>query len=112
MSIKDIKRNIADYEKRIKRAKLSAMTEVAINVESDAVNLAPKKTGNLRNSAYKKADENSAQVGFTADYAPQVEFDDEAHHPIGQAHYLQTAVNQNESSVKQIITDNIRRALT
>ena len=56
----------------IKGATLTGLLAAGVVIEKQAIENAPKDTGNLRSSAYTQATDTGAQVGFTSEYAPYV----------------------------------------
>lgn len=63
----------------------------------------PVDTGNLRNSISHTETEDMAIVGTNVEYAPYVEYNDNAHHDVGKAHFLRDSIATNLDEYKDII---------
>lgn len=89
----------------VNRAQIEGLELAATHVEGAAVLLCPVDTGNLRSSINHAVDEASkeATIGSPVEYAAKVEFSNQS--------YLRPALDNNETQVKQIIADALRRAL-
>jgi hypothetical protein len=81
-----------------------------------AKSLTPVDTGDLRSSG--KVDPPSigmrtvVTMGFHTDYAIYVHEDLAAHHPTGQAKFLETAVNARRSTIANAMAIALKAALT
>ena len=76
-------------------------------IESAAIDKTPKDLGNLRQSFYVAPD--GSEIGNTADQRA-VHEDLEAHHEVGEAKYLERAINENEDKILQKL-QNLQRAV-
>jgi hypothetical protein len=70
--------------------------------------LTPVDTGNLKGSHYVKMEESAAgnpvaRIGCTAEYAIYVHENLEAHHPTGQAKFLETAFKLMSKKAIEIV---------
>lgn len=100
---------------RIETAALKAMREAMGDLQSQAVNLAPIDTGDLRSSAHHDATmENgtiTGRVSFDAPYA-RVQHEGFFDHPGGgQRKYLETPFRANAARYGQHIAREIKRAV-
>ena len=83
------------------------------HVRGVAVNLAPIERGDLRNSAAVSSDDARTEVAVSFDtpYAVRQHEELDYHHDVGQAKYLESALNENADQVLAIVAASIRRAL-
>lgn len=117
------RKQMAEVEKRFNRlvAQISGVTDTALlevmsTILTRAIPKTPIVTGRLRNSGYtavaKKGNRVQAEVGFglngDPDYTIFVHELIEANHPVGQAKFLQAAVEETEGDVGTIIVSHIK----
>lgn len=106
-----------DFEAVTKRV-IAAMAESVelstVNLKSEAVQLAPKLLGELRNSARTEmsADGLVGIVSFNTPYAAsQHERTDQAHPQGGQAKYLSTPLLNNRPRYEKNMAEAVKRAI-
>lgn len=98
--LEDIVKSFNNKLKKIKRYTVKGMQDVALDLRSKSVQLAPIEKGDLRGSGYFEVTETGDQVigevGFTAEYAWRQHEDLSYNHPLGgQAKYLEQPFNEN-----------------
>lgn len=100
----------AELEKRllamgqgVPAALAQAMLEWGNEVIGKAKTYVPVRTGKLRDSGFAEVEQGSGRVllhlGFNTDYALAVHEDMSRHHPHGQSHFLQRALNEMQQSL-------------
>lgn len=70
----------------------------------------PVDTGRLRGSITYETDVESATtvIGTNVEYAPIVETNDKAKHPVGKAHFMRDAVAKHKDLYNQIASQNLQ----
>lgn len=107
---------VREMNKRIAQVKArtrGGMQEAALVVRREAQLLTPVNTGNLKGSAYTEITSDlrrgvGAVIGYTAAYAPYVHENLDAHHAVGQARFLATALVKKAKEVYRIILRSAR----
>lgn len=92
-----------------------SLEEFAAHVAGESAQLAPVDTGFLQNSAtWGKAVTQGptiyVEVGHNASYAAAVHERLDAHHPIGQAKYLETALRRNAPKLAPFVARQVKEA--
>ena len=75
-----------------------ALLDCGNDLQQKSVDITPKDTGALRGSAFTETESGSnpsVVVGFDEEYAIFVHENLEAHHPIGQAKFLEQPLKEN-----------------
>jgi hypothetical protein len=93
-----------------------ALDIVGEHVLGDAQQLCPVDTGFLQSTGTTSPAELRGnlivkEIGFGAEYAIFVHEDMTAHHEVGQAKYLETAIRQNEERVFAFVAGEVRKVL-
>lgn len=106
-------RNLNKEIAAVKHRGPDVMRRAALVVRRAAQLLTPVDTGNLKNSAYTEVTVSlrrgvGAIIGFTAAYAIWVHENLDAHHVVGQARFLATALVEKAREVFEIISRGIR----
>jgi hypothetical protein len=97
---------------RIEGASMTGLLEAGFLVQRASQKLVPIDTGNLRASAYtRKAQggELAVEVGYEAAYAVYVHEILDAAHTVGQAKFLEAAVNDNRKAILDAIRRHARK---
>lgn len=103
---------------RVKRAKNEqmrvAMLKAALFVQRESQKLCPVDTSTLVNSAMSGVEREGnhvwkGTVSYNTHYAVYVHEDLNAHHPIGQAKYLEDAARNNHAKIRNIISTELKR---
>jgi hypothetical protein len=110
--IQKAKRADADYQQRLKRA----MREEAEIEMTEAKRRTPVDTGALRASGHVEGPDKNGQTfdvtwvfgGAAAPYAIYVHENEEAFHPVGQAKFLESVVNESRSSMAARLAARMR----
>ena len=97
LGVTQIENAIAEKMASIDGATQEGLYAAGLLIESAAIDKTPKDLGNLRQSFYVAPD--GSEIGNTADYAAAVHEDLEAHHEVGEAKYLERAINENEDKI-------------
>ena len=114
MSLKgalELENTLAAKIAEIKGATLTGLLAAGVVIEKQAIENAPKDTGNLRSSAYTQATDTGAQVGFTAEYAAIVHENMEANFKVGGAKFLERAMNEKEQEALDKIAEFAKGAV-
>lgn len=85
-----------------------ALEAIALQAEGYAILNCPVDTGRLRNSITHEVEDNVAYIGTNVEYAPYVEFNDNAQHKVGKAHFIRDAVADHSDEYKQIADTYLR----
>lgn len=64
-----------------------------------------------RITSSQKSDDASVTVGYTAAYAVYVHENLEAHHPVGQAKYLEQPARLNGDSYGEVVRDAVKKGV-
>jgi hypothetical protein len=95
--------------KAYKDATEAAIYQKGLAVNATAAPLVPVDTGRLRASGYVAPPEGGmVEVGYGADYAVPVHERTEIGHKVGQAKFLETAVNEHRSGYEEWIAKKAR----
>lgn len=92
---KNLKKEFAAIEKNTQRGLLKA----AHRVVARSKELTPVDTGSLRSNQFASPTEKGAKIEVKQNYAIYVHEDLAAHHPTGQAKFLETALNENKDAI-------------
>lgn len=85
-----------------------ALEAIALQAEGYAILNCPVDTGRLRDSITHEVEDNVAYIGTNVEYAPYVEFNDNAQHKVGKAHFIRDAVADHSDEYKQIADTYLR----
>jgi hypothetical protein len=90
-----------------------AVDQFAEHVLGDAQQLTPVATGALQASgttspAEVKSESITKQIGFNTDYAAAVHENMDAHHDVGQAQYLTTALRENAPKLGPFLQSKLK----
>jgi len=82
----------------------------ALLVQRTALPLTPIDDGPLRESSYAEmVGPMTAQVGYTAEYAPHVHENLDANHPVGEAKFLEKAEKETRAQRKALLRKEMKR---
>lgn len=117
--------NNRDFLKKVRKltkekllpAYSAAMTELVLKVQGDAMRLTPVDSGNLRSSFRNIIGKPSAAgiegtVYNLAEYALYVHEIEKNRHEVGEAKFLEKAVNKNRANADVILSRRIRKAIS
>lgn len=79
-----------------------ALNEIGFQVRSHVLTLVPIDTGNLARNFTHRTDDDSVTIGTNVTYGKFVEFNDNAKHTNGQAHFLRDSVQNHLGEYKMI----------
>lgn len=97
---KKLARAIREANRAGRSAFAGAMLREGNRIAKDSVRRTPKDTGALRESIYvrpPRVGDTSTEIGYSAPYAVFVHERTELRHPVGQAKFLQAAINAARS---------------
>ena len=110
--LQEVLANLNARAEAIEGATVAGLYAAGLHLEARAKPLAPVDTGNLRGSGYtRKASEDTVEVGFSAAYAIYVHENLEAHHPVGQAKFLEAPLREDADLMLEIIANTARGAV-
>lgn len=88
-----------------------ALLECGNDLQQKAVDITPKDTGALRGSAHTDAEPQAGKpsvvVAFDEEYAIYVHENLEAHHPVGQAKFLEQPLRENADKYIKYIGEKV-----
>ena len=90
---------------------LNGLEKLATEIMSLSQSRCPVDTGTLRGSAQIRREEKSVSVGYggaASSYSIKVHEDMSAHHPVGQAKFLETAFDELRPKAKDYIKTAMR----
>lgn len=107
----NVVRNLMRAEKNIPNAVARGVYTAAVDLTNTAKSNTPVDTETLKRTGYatlpeRQGDRIMSECGFggpAEDYAVDVELKDEYHHKVGQAHYLQAAMDEHEPQLETVI---------
>ena len=81
------------------------MKSIGLTAEGYAIDDCPVDTGRLRDSISNAIveEEKAIYIGTNVEYAPYVEYNDNAHHEVGKAHFLRDAATTHSDEYKAIM---------
>jgi hypothetical protein len=88
-----------------------ALLDCGNDLQQKAQDLTPVDTGALRASAFTEAESGnnpSVIVGYTEEYAIFVHENLEAHHPVGQAKFLEQPLKENADKYVEYVRDKVQ----
>lgn len=100
--VKKVRANLKNASVRMTRAVDAALYQVGLEIDADAVMRTPVDTGRLRSSHYVSppvGDPSVVQIGSGTDYAVPVHERTGVGHTVGEAKYLQNAVDAAKSDM-------------
>ncbi len=115
MALKGVNRAMTKLNSELK--KLSIRTAQGLTLGGALIKLrsqakTPVDLGNLKGSHYIETGSTPrgpvVEVGLTANYSVFVHEDLEAHHPTGQAKFLQAAINESQREIISILRKKAR----
>src|SRR5690606_37718863 len=92
----------------------NALLDCGNDLQQKAQDLTPVDTGALRASAYTEAESGSNPsviVGYTEEYAIFVLDNLEAHHPVGQAKFLEQPLKENADKYAEHVTNKVQELI-
>lgn len=92
----------------------SALLDCGNDLQQKAVDITPIDTGALRASAFTEAESGSNPsviVGFEEEYAIFVHENLEAHHPVGQAKFLEQPLKENSDKYVKYVRDKVQELI-
>lgn len=104
-----VRRNLNEKINEVQDQTVGGLLAGGLFLQGESQRLVPVATGNLKGSAFtrKKPDDAKAvEVGYNAAYAIYVHENLEAHHPNGQAKYLETPMRQKQDDIVRIIAEH------
>jgi hypothetical protein len=107
----EIMRNLRSKTKDKWQETVDAFIDISEEIMAESVERCPVKTGTLRRSATVQVAKQTDTVceiklGYNTEYAIYVHENLEAHHPIGEAKFLENPVNEH---AKNIASDICKR---
>lgn len=107
--IQQLRRAARDYP----AAGAQALYEEGFRIEADAVKNTPVKSGRLRSTAYVAPPVDDGKsirvtIGYGTDYAVPVHERTEAHHPVGEAKFLEHAMDRASNNALERIGRRIQ----
>lgn len=113
IGVRSIRTRFVDELKKIKADNLKGLTIAAAIIKRESQRLTPVDTGNLRASTYVSSNKNKntpiVEIGCTADYATLVHEEIDIPHTVGQAKFLETAVNNSTDRIIKAVSSRLRR---
>lgn len=95
----------------------SGLTEAGMVWHGDAVRITPVDTGQLRQSltweltgvgSFMESASGRVRLGSNLEYAPAVHENLDAHHPVGQAKFIETPLRENRDKYLRLVAEAIR----
>lgn len=103
MNVNQLNARLRTWSEKTQRKALTGLLQGGHEIVATSVRLTPKDTGNLRRQQSAEIlDSNTVFIFVDAEYAMRVHEDLEAYHRVGQAKYLETAVNQERRKVLEL----------
>lgn len=94
---------------KLNEAITSGLRHAAVLIKDEAVELTPRDTGDLRDSADVDAKGNQASVYYKKFYAPFVHENLTDHHKVGQAKFLETALDAHAEEALEAMGAEMQR---
>lgn len=103
----DFKKNVVSAFAKMRQDSHKGMVLATALVKLKSQEKVPVDEGNLKGSHYSRTQmgrkASVGEVGCTAEYAIYVHEDLEAHHPIGEAKFLENAISENQETIMKLI---------
>ena len=106
-----VQNNLAAKLQELAELSQGGLVKAAHKIRNDAFDLTPKDTGTLRDSYKITVETDTVIIENTAEYAAAVHENLEANHPIGEAKFLEKAVDNNADYVQGLIKAELEKAL-
>ncbi len=103
-------KNISEVSNTVQNALLNCGNDL----QQKAVDITPRDTGALRASAFTEAESGSKPsviVGFEEEYALYVHENLEAHHPVGQAKFLEQPLKENADKYAEHVKNKVQELI-
>lgn len=104
--LEEVLDNLHEHIAQIKGKTMAGLFEAGLKIERVSKQRTPVDTGNLKASTFTRKAPSGAlnvQIGYTAAYAVFVHEDMEAAHAVGQPKFLESALNDNQANILEII---------
>lgn len=111
MSLDQISANLTKEIEKIKGATVTGLYEAGLMIEREAMERTPKDTGNLRKNFKTIRHKKDVEIKNKANYSLYVHENLEAHHPIGEAKFLENAIEAKLDEALKIIAENAEKAI-
>lgn len=102
-----LRSNMRRKVNQIERGQCRALMKSGRLVERRAKQKTPVEWGNLKASGYSRWESSGktplVEIGYTADYAVPVHEDLESWHNVGEAKFLENALNESEKDVYNLL---------
>lgn len=112
----EISKRAAQWIKRYENATAAALYQEGLAIDAKAVAKTPVDSGRLRATHYvappvKDKGRMTVEIGFGTDYAVYVHERTEVGHPVGEAKFLEKALNERTSGFKERMAKRVRANL-
>lgn len=112
----NVQRNLRKLAKKYPNAAVAGLFKEEMNMIGEAKVRTPVDTGRLRSSGHAvkpeiKGNEISGQIGFDTNYAAAVHERTELHHTVGEAKFLENAMNEEQGGMADRIARYIEGAV-
>ena len=104
----EVKSHKREVDNELAQKITKALKQIGLTAESGAKQLCPVDTGNLRNSISHQVQEKTVYIGTAVEYGKYVEFDDNAKHKNGQAHFLRDTIEGQFGEYKLIVQNELK----
>lgn len=109
--VKIVENHIDEVLEELEKKKHKILETIGSKAEGYVQGLTPVDTDNLRSSITHivRLDDSEVDIGTNVEYAPYVEFNDNAKHTTGKAHYLRDGIQNNMEEFKKIIEEEMKK---
>lgn len=100
--LEEIEKNIAEQLERIEGLSVKGVRKAAGEIVNRSKELTPVDTGDLKNEQFVVNVKGGARIDVRKNYALYVHEDLEAHHEVGQAKFLETAIVEKTDRILEL----------
>lgn len=116
LGVPKLKVAVQQHKKELAFKTSRALRIVGLFLQRHSQLLVPIDTGALRNSAFTRHEgtgfDTAVRVGYTVEYGVYVHENLMAHHPIGQAKFLEQPLNQRRNEMRALFKKEVGRGGT
>lgn len=111
--INQVKASLAAAAARAAKGFERGLVKAGLTLQRESQLLVPVDTGNLKNSASTRKEgsgfETVVSVAYSASYSLFVHENLEAHHPVGQAKFLEQPAREYADELARIVSEEVKK---
>lgn len=106
--LEEIEKNLSAQLARIEELSVKGIRKAAGEIVNRSKELTPVDTGDLKNAQFSVPVDGGARIDVRQNYALYVHEDLEAHHNVGQAKFLETAIIEKADRIIELAEEEAK----